>query len=372
MKRNVTYVISQVSHSKLFEWTALLLNRDKYNLSFILMHKTVTEFETLLRKQGFSVHRIHYESKSDMISCIRKINRILRKEKTDIIHTHLFEGGLAGMTGARLARVKKRIHTRHDAMIHHDYHPGAVKYDKFTNRIATEIIAITENVKQILIDLENVDPAKVTVIHHGFELREFTDVSTERQTTLENKLFPKQRPFPVIGAISRFIEWKGLQHTIEAFEKVLLKNPNAHLLLANAQGPFEVQLYAMLKKLPSSSYTLVKFESDVAALYQCMDIFVHVPVDMRAEAFGQVYIEAMAAGIPMVVTASGIAPDCIVNREHALVVPFKDSLAIASAIQELIDVSELGKQLAHNAKEMALKNFDIAQMIVELEKRYDA
>lgn len=372
MKRNITYVISQVSHSKLFEWTALLLNRDKYNLSFILMHKSVTDFETLLRKEGFSVHRIHYESKSDMISCIRKINRILRKEKTEIVHTHLFEGGLAGMTGARLAGVKKRIHTRHDAMIHHDYHPGAVKYDKFTNRIATEIIAITENVKKILIDLENVDPSKVNVIHHGFQLREFSEVNPERKAALEKKIFPKHRPFPVIGAISRFIEWKGLQYTIEAFENVLKKHPDAHLLLANAQGPFEAQLHTMLDKLPKSSYTLVKFESDVAALYQCMDIFVHVPVDERAEAFGQVYIEAMAAGIPMLATASGIAPDCVEDRKHAIIVPFRDAQAITSAIHELITDSELGKKLAHTAKEMALKNFDIAQMIVELEKRYDA
>jgi glycosyltransferase involved in cell wall biosynthesis len=369
---NLAYIISQVSHSNLFEWTASMLSKKKYKLTFILMHEKETPFELFLRKEKFNVYRINFKSKYDIAACTIHIRNILKKEKIKIVHTHLFEGGLAGMSAAKLAGIPKRIHTRHDATIHHDFHPGAVKYDKVINSLSTHIIAITKNVRQILVDMENVPEEKVTIVHHGFRLNEFEDVSEARKNALLDKYFPVQRPAVVIGAVSRFIEWKGLQYLIPAFGEVLKKNPGAHLVLANAQGPYEQELEKLLEKLPRGSYTTVFFEKDVSALYHLFDVFVHVPVDAQAEAFGQVYIEAMAAGIPSVVTLSGIAPDFIEDNIHALVVPYRDTAVLAKKINLLLHDSELKSKLTANAKKAIANEFSIERMIIELERCYDA
>jgi glycosyltransferase involved in cell wall biosynthesis len=276
------------------------------------------------------------------------------------------------MAAAKLAGIPKRIHTRHDATIHHDFHPNAVKYDKVINGLATQIIAITKNVKRILVEMEGVSENKITIIHHGFRLDQFETVTEARKTALLEKYFPVQKPAFVIGAVSRFIEWKGLQYLIPAFEEVFKKNPGAHLVLANAQGPYEAELEKMLEKLPKGSYTKIFFEKDVIALYHLFDVFVHVPVDEQAEAFGQVYIEAMAAGIPSVVTLSGIAPDFIEDGTHALVAPFRDTRTLAEKINSLLQNDELKKRLATNAKKAIATEFSIERMITELEQCYDA
>ncbi|CAN5779429.1 N/A [soil metagenome] len=372
MSVNLAYIISQVSHSNLFEWTASMLSRQKYKLTFILMHEKETPFELFLRKEKFNVYRIHYKNKFDVAACTIHIRNILKKEKIKIVHTHLFEAGLAGMAAAKLAGIPKRIHTRHDATIHHDFHPNAVKYDKVINGLATQIIAITKNVKHILAAMENVPENKITIIHHGFQLGQFETVDDERKNGLVKKYFPAEKPALIIGAVSRFIEWKGLQYLIPAFREILKQNPGAHLILANAQGPYEAELEKLLTDLPAGSYTKIFFEKDVIALYHIFDVFVHVPVDEQAEAFGQVYIEAMAAGIPSVVTLSGIAPDFIKDNVHALVVPFRDTKILAAKIQLLLHDDELKKKLVANAKKAIATEFSIELMITELERCYDA
>lgn len=369
---NIAYVISRVSHSKLFEWTALALDKKKYRLVFILLHVEETPFEVFLRENGFKVLRLHLDTRRHVLSSAWRMRSILKAEKIDIVHTHLFEAGIAGQLGAKLAGIKRRIHTRHDAMIHHDFHPGAVKYDRWTNRMSDEIIAITENVKAILVDLEHVPGSKVRVIHHGFRLEQYADVDEERIKAVRRKYLSRAACSPVIGVVSRFIEWKGIQYVIEAFHAIRKTHPSAHLLLANAQGPYERELVKMLSDLPEESYSRIVFEQDIAALYKIMDVFVHVPVDARSEAYGQVYIEAMAAGIPSVITASGIIPECVTDHKEAIVVPFCDSKAIAKAVNELVQDAELRSKITHHAKKMVQDRFTLDKMIAELEKCYDA
>lgn len=370
--KTIVYVISQVSHSKLFEWTAYSLNPEKYRLVFILMHSKETGFEVNLKKSGFEVHRLNYQSKKDIPSCVLQMRKLFATLKPEIVHTHLFEAGIAGMTAARICRIPVRIHTRHDAMIHHDFHPSAVKYDKLINRLATHVIAISANVKEILENLENVPAKKITVIPHGFELQQYATCDESRVEVIKQKYNLSDANHPIVGCVSRFIKWKGIQFTITAFKNLLHKYPNAVLVLANAQGPYENELMEQLQQLPDTAYRRIIFEPDVTALYHTMDIFIHVPVDSRSEAYGQVYIEALAAGVPSVFTNSGIVSECMIDHKHALLVPYCDSNAIEKASEQLLNDIQLRDTLKSEGKEMVFRNFTIDKMIAKLEKLYDA
>lgn len=370
--KTIVYVISQVSHSKLFEWTAYGLSSDKYKLVFVLMHNKESGFELNLRNRGFEVHRFHYQSKKDIPSCVLQMRKLFGKIKPEIVHTHLFEAGIAGMTAARICRVPVRIHTRHDAMIHHDFHPSVVKYDRLINRLATRIIAISGNVKEILENLEQVPAQKITVVPHGFELDQYAECDKTRINAIRQKYGISDSNYPIIGCVSRFIKWKGIQYTIEAFRSILKKHPDALLLLANAQGPYEKELQQLLNEIREKSYRRIIFEPDVTALYHLMDVFVHVPVDSRSEAYGQVYIEALAAGVPSVFTVSGIVGECITNGSEALLVPYRDAMSIANATDTILQDEELRKRLKSSGKEMVFRKYGLHEMIVKLENIYDA
>ena len=366
MKKNVVYILSFISKSIEFELVATLLDKGKFNLSFILLHDKDSYMEDFLKQNGINTFRINYTGKKDAASAIFKIRKILKREKTDIVHCHLFDACFAGLVAAKSVGVRKRIHTRHNSTIHHAYHPGTVKYDKLINRLSTDIIAVSSVVKDVLVNLEGADASKISIIHHGFNMDDFDKVSKERMETIQAKYnFGNNKP--VVGVISRFIHWKGVQYIIPAFKKLLEKFPSAHLVLANAEGPYADNMEIFLAALPAGSFTKILFEDDVYALFKTFDLFVHTPIDKDSEAFGQVYVEAMASKVPSVVTLSGIANDYIKDNHNAAVVPFKNSDAIYQRMVELLNNKELKESIVTTADKEVRDMFPISKKIKQLE-----
>ncbi|MDW8297167.1 MAG: glycosyltransferase family 4 protein, partial [Raineya sp.] len=295
--------------------------------------------------------------------------KILKKIGTEVVHCHLFTASLVGLLAAKSLGIPKRIFTRHYATFHHQYFPRAVWYDKFINALATHIVAISENVKEILEQKEGVKPEKITLVHHGFRLEMFENVPQTCIEALREK-YQLQKRKPVIGVIARWLHLKGIQYIIPAFGEVLRDYPNAHLVLANAKGDYKPEIERLLQNLPSNSYTTITFENDLPALYQLFDVYVHTPINAQVEAFGQTYIEALAAGIPSVFTLSGVAKEFIKHQENAWVVPFQDSQAIAEGISILLQNENLRNKIIQNGKKSIQKMFNLQAMIEKLESLY--
>lgn len=370
-KTRLCYIISDIGKALAFEWIAESLDKQKYELSFILLNPGPSVLEDFLRDQGIPVHRVVCRGKKDWPKAILSVNKLLRAIRPDIVHCHLLQANIIGLSAARMRRVRRRIYTRHHSSLHHVFHPKGVFWDKLANKLATGIVAISGVVREILLQWEGADPSKVQLIPHGFRLDSFYEVSDERIQAFRARigLRPEQK---IVGVISRFTEWKGIQYIIPAFIKYYRQHPEAVLVLLNAQGDYEAQLLEQLKVLPAEAYRLVKFENDVAAAYRSMDVFVHAPYDPHSEAFGQIYVEALAAGIPSIFTLSGIAQDFVVNEWNALTVDFKDSDAIFQALQRLANEPELRATLSRQGMQSVSERFTLQKMIEQLEKLYDA
>ena len=91
-------------------------------------------------------------------------------------------------------------------------------------------------------------------------------------------------------------------------------------------------------------------------------MFVHVPVDRKLEAYGMIYVEALAAGVPSIVTLSGIAAEFIEADRQAVVVPYRDSGAIYEALERLLADEELRRSLAREGS-MAVERFGLERFV---------
>jgi glycosyltransferase involved in cell wall biosynthesis len=368
-KKKVFYVISLVHKSLAFEWISIRL-KEYYDITFVLLNPDNSPLEDFLRKNNNNVIRIAYKNKKKIPLTFCRFLWLLIKARPAIVHTHLFDATLIGLATAWLARIKRRIYTRHNSSYHHLYHPAAVKYDRFTNFLATEIISISQATDEVLVKLENVSPDKIVKIHHGFDLSDFLSIDPQRIKIVKKK-WSIPATTPCIGVVARHIEWKGIQYIIPAFESFLKLFPNACLVLANASGPFHEDILALLKNIPKESYVLIPFEEDIAALYRLFDLYVHVPIDGTCEAFGQTYIEALASGVPSVFSLSGIAKEFVCHRENAWVVEFKNSASILEGMEALWRNPELRSHLIENGKQNVFSHFGIESMIARLRHLYD-
>jgi glycosyltransferase involved in cell wall biosynthesis len=366
----ITYIISDIDKSLHFEWIAENLNKERFSLSFILLNRGTSALEIYLKKSGFDVERIFCRGKLDWLPALRKTYSILKNTRPEIIHCHMIQANIIGLFAAKLAGIKKRIYTRHHSDFHQRYFPKGILLDKFANSMATTIVAPSAAVEEVLVKLERVSVKKINIIHHGFELDSFVDVSQDRIDSLKTK-YNTCDFHPVVGIISRFTELKGIQYIIPAFARLLKTYPNALLLLFNAKGDYEKEIKTQLASLPAINYRIIVFESDLQAVYKLFDVFVQASIDRTIESFGQTYVEALASGVPSVFTMAGIAPDFVVDGKNALVVPFKNSEAIYEAIRRIINDDNLRKRLQHEGHISVKHKFELHRMINQLEELYE-
>jgi len=369
-KKHLVYIVSHVQKSLAFEWIATRLHHE-YHLTFLLLNPGPSPLESFLHGSGIEVRRMTYRGKVDFFHTFLKTLLFLLWQRPDVIHAHLLDAQLVGLSAAWLAGIRKRVYTRHTSTYHHRYAPAGVKYDKLSNRLATQIVSISQATDHVLLRMENVSATKIVRIPHGFDFTVFEDVSEERIGKVKLKWnIPDSRP--VIGVVSRHIAWKGIQFIIPAFSDFQKQFPNALLVLANASGPHHDALMKQLEALKKACVVQIPFEDDIAALYRVFDIFVHVPVDATVEAFGQTYVEAMASGIPSILTRSGIASEFAEDRINAMVVPFQDSDAITTALLALWKDNALRQRLASAGKRDVVSRFGLNVMLTSLTHLYNA
>lgn len=368
MKKKLMYVVSEIDKSLHFEWIAPPLAK-KYDLKFILIGKRETHLSAFLKAHGIPFFEFDYQGSKSLPSIWIGVFRTLQKEKPHILHTHLWIANLIGLTTGWVARIPKRVYTRHHAMVHYDEHPSGRKWDRLCNALATHIIAISKSVQNILVDRDRANPAKVQVIPHGFDLPYFANVEAVRVEKIRERYALRQQK-PIVGIIARYMEWKGIQFIIPAFHKLKSQYPQAHLVLANAHGRYGEVIQPMLTNLPKGSFTEIKFENDLAALYKVFDVFVHAPIDPHSEAFGQTYIEPLIAGIPCVFTLSGIAREMAEDGKNACVVSFKNSDEIYAAMVKIIEDQSFRENLIRQGRETA-RQYSLENYLTHLQHLYD-
>ncbi len=366
--KKVTYIISNIDRALAFEWIALHLDRKKIELSFILLNASQSYLQDFLEHQKIPVLHIPYHGKKDIPKSVIKIYSFLKKNKIDAVHTHFLDANLVGLFAAKLANIKQRIHTRHHGSEHHVFAPKGVKYDKFVNRLSTDIVVISQNVASILTEKENVKKEKMHLINHGFDFSLFQHHDKQNILDLKSK-YNISTQTPVIGIISRYTKGKGIQYIIPAFKKLLNKYPNALLILANANGDYQNEIRNLLKEIPAINYLEIPFEKEIHTLYQLFDIFVHVPINAHYESFGQIYIEALVSKVPSIFTLSGVAVEFIKHQENAWVVDFENSEQIEQGFIELLTNTSTKNKLIENGTK-SCERFELEPFIEKLNHLY--
>lgn len=183
-------------------------------------------------------------------------------------------------------------------------------------------------------------------------------VDCERFRAAEPLLPPAEQP--TLLFIGRHRYYKGIDDLIRAMVDLPAR------LIIGGDGPQRPTWEALAKELDLLDQ--IQFvgnvpDADLPRFYASGDVFV-LPANARAEAFGKVLQEAMAAGLPCVTTELGTGTSYVVQHEKTgLVVPPGQPQALAAAIQRLLADPERRRQLGAAGQERACKEFTLVQMV---------
>ena len=148
-----------------------------------------------------------------------------------------------------------------------------------------------------------------------------------------------------IAAMGIFFHKKGFDLLIEAFSKVRARDPAARLEIAG-DGPERERLQQQVERCGLTESVEFPGMLDGAKKQRFLDrasLFVSAS---RREPFSNANLEALAAGLPMVVTAVGGNREIVEGGRNGLLVPPEDPQALAGAISHLLEEPELRSQMA--------------------------
>ncbi|SAL63627.1 glycosyl transferase family 1 [Caballeronia terrestris] len=295
---------------------------------------------------GFAVHHSRMRGGGDVRSMI-SIKALLRRKAFDVLNTHSGHDSIVAGSAARLAGTPLIVRTRHLAL--------PISSLATYNWIPHRVIAVSRYVRQYLISA-GVVAGRVQTIYDGIPRHE-----PIAQSTLRAEL--GLGPDAVIGGMVAIMrEKKGHEDLIEAAEPLLATRPNLHFVMAGDGDTFARVKAAVVRRGLAQRIHLLGFRSDIPNVLRGCDLFV---LPTHQEALGQSFIEAMAAGLPVIGTSVDGVPELIEEDVNGLLVPAKDPGALRAAILKLVDDPELRARLGREGQRITEGGFTIGGMADE-------
>lgn len=164
----------------------------------------------------------------------------------------------------------------------------------------------------------------------------------------------------VVIMVARMIWEKGIREFAEAAERLYRRYPKVKFILVAPLEPKSrdaVPESYIRSKEGNSNLLWLGFQSDVKRLYAISDIAV-LPTYYREGGYPRGLLEPMAMGIPVIASNSDHCCGTVENGRNGLLVPVRDSIALADAIERLLIDSELRKAMGKYSKIKAARDFD--------------
>lgn len=234
---------------------------------------------------------------------------------------------------------------------------------------AEQIITNSESLQRRLIERFPTLEKKSTVLYPSPDTIFFSPPSQERVDALRSQYALEGKK--VILSIARLTDGKGFPHLIRIMPEILKKVPNVVWFIVG-DGPKKDYILREIQRYDLQN--VVRFVGQVAhedlhAYYYAADAFVlltHPDMGFE-EGLGLVFLEAGAAGLPIIAGRSGGVEEAVIHGKTGLVVDTYQDMSVISAMNEILSNEEFAKKLGSAAQERAKATFRWSTQIARLE-----
>ena len=286
-----------------------------------------------------------------------RIVRLVETERPNIFHTHLPRADLTGALARFLNPSVAWVCSLH--AIYSDDWSGrwSLPLLRFLWNRADAIICISHAVSDWLI-AGGMPADRAKVIYYGIEPDKFSQprVDLRKEWALNGST--------IIGSIGRLEPRKGHDCLIEAMAILVKRLPNVLLLIAGHDSwGYGVNLGRRIDELGlKDRVRLIGFQDDVVSFLNTLDVFA---LATNSEGFGQVVIEAMAAGKPVVTSEIAPLTEIVADGETGLLVESRSPQSFASAIAQLLIDPMERHRMGARGRERVTKSFTAERMTQE-------
>jgi|LSQX01.3.fsa_nt_gb glycosyltransferase involved in cell wall biosynthesis len=303
------------------------------------------------------------EKNKKRIRTIFELRKIILENKIDIINTHCTSPDFYGRTAAFFSNLKIVFSTVHNTKGYSGKNERIYKY------ITTKYIAISDTVKEYIVNELKISNKKVEIIYNGIDKHLLSSVRCDRNSKLrELKVDPEK--FVVLN-IGRVEYQKGQIYLVEAARELMLKFANIHFVIVGNTN-LDHKCYNEIKELIDNYslneyFTFTGIRKDIPEILNASDIFVFPSL---YEGFSLTVMEALACGKPVVATDVGSIREIIVDGKNGTIIPPMNPNAIADSLYKFMSDNNYFEKISYNAYSSFSNKFTIEKTLESYKNLY--
>ncbi|SRX54895.1 glycosyltransferase family 4 protein [Aequorivita sp. CIP111184] len=339
----------------------------------IAISADLESLEVLGKNNGYETYHVEMTRQITPISDIKslyKLYKYFKKEKPTIVHTHTPKAGIVGMMAAWLARIPNRLHTVAGLPLMEATGKKRKLLDfveKLTYRFATKVYPNSKGLYDFIVAENLAKPEKLKIIGQGSSNGINTQYFDPSIFTAKRNTFRQELNIPadsfVFVFVGRLVGDKGINELVQAFSKLNseFRIQDSKLLLV---GPFEGELDPLKRETITAiennpNIISVGYQNDVRPYFAAADALVF---PSYREGFPNVAMQAGAMGLPSIVSDINGCNEIIIPNVNGLIIPPKNTEALAEAMQLLINDIELYNRLKSNARIQITSRYERQQV----------
>ena len=289
---------------------------------------------------------------------VARLARLMRREKIDILHTHLSSAGLWGQLAGLAAGVPAMITTEHSRW-RPDRPPKRGRLNRLLLPVTSRVVAISSEVAASVVRHQGVPAEKVAVIANGIDLRRL-DAGAAPGSAVGDP--------PTIAAIGRLAPEKRLDLLLRAVARCRERVPGLRTLIIG-EGPERPALERLGRELGlGAQVEFLGVRRDVPAFFPGLRAVVN---SSEREGLSLTILEAMAAGVPVVATDAGGTREVVRDGETGVLVPALDERALAAGICRVLEDPAFAQGLAERARAAVRAGYTIDAAARRYEALYE-
>jgi len=302
-----------------------------------------------------------------------RLFEIIRKEKPDIVHTHMAKAGSLGRIAALFCGTPIKIHTFHGHIFDGYFSPVKAKVflwiERFLALFTDRVIAVSESVKEEIVDkLKVAENKKCVVVPLGLDLKNFLECEKEKGSF--RRELGLQDDVLLIGIVGRLVPIKNHEMFLNVAKQILGKNLSAKVMFVIVgDGERREDLKDYAKKLGlEGSLIFTGWRQSLSSVYSDLDI---VALTSLNEGTPVSIIEAMASGKPVIATDVGGVKDLIVDGENGFLAKSNDVKDFTDRLTKLIADKEQRSRFGKRGREIVREKYVKERLVRDIKRLYE-
>lgn len=281
-----------------------------------------------------------------------KLYQLMKKERPEVVHTHIYAARYA-LPVAAFCGIPKKIHTVHNIAQQEQAKAGKIVNKFMFKHCGVVPAALSEEVKKTVEEVYKLSAEKIPVIFNGVDL---SNCKVKEDYT-------KRDEFKIVH-IGRFMDVKNHAMILKTFALFAKQHTDATLQLIG-DGELRKDMEQLAQELGvENSVEFAGLQSNVYPWLHDADIFI---LPSKFEGMPMTLIEAMGTGLPIIASAVGGVPDMLTDGENAMLIKPESEQLLASlemlyhdeSIRRVLGQKALQRSLAFSSETMAQRYIEI-------------